>query len=83
MSSFITRSTTFTVTHARSYGVKVTDLEAYAKAFFMGDQQTVILQILRQGLLRKAGYLGTLTVGFKRNDQWIRPLNTPHVTLRG
>lgn len=75
MSSFtITESTTFTVTHARHMASKVaTDLKRMQRFYerptdsHIANIETEVIELL------KAGYLGTLTVGFKRNDQWIEP----------
>lgn len=75
MSSFtITDSTTFTVTHARHMAAKVSaDLKrmqrfyGYPSDAQIADYETEIVELL------KAGYMGTLTVGFLRDDKWIEP----------
>lgn len=75
MSSYsITESTTFTVTHARHMAAKVSaDLKRMQRFYgYPGDTDIVNYESEVTELL-KAGYLGTLTVGFKRNDQWIEP----------
>jgi hypothetical protein len=75
MSSYtITESATFTVTHARHMAAKVSaDLKrmqrfyGYPSDSDIANYEGEVIELL------KAGYLGTLTVGFKRNDQWIEP----------
>lgn len=75
MSSYsITESTTFTITHARHMAAKVSaDLKRMQR--FYGHPSDTAIAIYESEVteLLKAGYLGTLTVGFKRNDQWIDP----------
>ncbi|MDA8118669.1 MAG: hypothetical protein M0Z85_01160 [Gammaproteobacteria bacterium] len=75
MSSFtITESTTFTVTHARHMAAKVSaDLKRMQRFYGHpsdGDIENYESEVIE---LLKAGYLGTLTVGFLRNSQWIEP----------
>lgn len=75
MSSFtISDSTTFTVTHARHMAAKVSaDLKRMQRFYghpsdaSIADYETEIVELL------KAGYMGTLTVGFLRDDSWIEP----------
>lgn len=75
MSSYsITESTTFTVTHARHIASKISaDLKrmqrfyGYPSDTDIANYETEVIELL------KAGYLDTLTVGFKRNTQWIEP----------
>jgi hypothetical protein len=74
-SSFtITESATFTVTHARHMAAKVaTDLKRLQRLYgkpgdaSIADYETEIIELL------KAGYLGTVTYGYRRNDKWIEP----------
>ena len=74
-SSFtITEATTFTVTHARYMAAKVaTDLKRLQRLYdkpsdtSIAEYETEIIELL------KAGYLGTVTYGFYRNDCWIEP----------
>ena len=74
-SSFtITEARTFTVTHARHIAAKVsTDLKRlqrlYGKPSDTGiaEFETEIIKLL------KAGYLGTVTYGYRRSDRWIEP----------
>jgi hypothetical protein len=75
MSSFtITESTTFTITHARHMAAKVaTDLKRMQR-FYERPTDSQITNIETEVIeLLKSGYLGTLTVGFKRNNEWIEP----------
>jgi hypothetical protein len=75
MSSFtISDSTTFTITHAKHMAAKVSgDLKrmqrfyGYPSDTQIADYETEIVELL------KAGYMGTLTVGFLRDDKWIEP----------
>lgn len=74
-SSFtVTETTTFTLTHAKYMAAKVaTDLKrmqrfyGYPSDSSIADYETEVTELL------KGGYLGTLTLGFKRNGQWIVP----------
>ncbi len=75
MSSFtVSDSTTFTFTHARHMAAKVSaDLKRIQRFYgcpsdaSIADYETEIVELL------KAGYMGTLTVGFLRDDKWIEP----------
>lgn len=67
-------SITFTLTHAKHLGAKVaTDLKrmqrfyGYPSDSSIADYETEIIEFL------KNGYLGTVTYGFKRGDNWIEP----------
>jgi len=67
-------TTTFTVTHARHMAAKVaTDLKRMQRLYgspsdaSIADYETEIIELL------KAGYLGTVTYGFKRDGNWIVP----------
>jgi hypothetical protein len=75
MSSYsITESTTFTVTHARHMAAKVAADLKRMQRFYGHPSDTAIVNYESEVVeLLRAGYLGTLTVGFKRNDQWIEP----------
>lgn len=75
MSSYsITASTTFTVTHARHMAAKVAADLKRMQRFYGCPSDTDIVNYESEIIeLLKAGYLGTLTVGFKRNNQWIEP----------
>ena len=74
-SSFtVTEARTFTVTHARHMAAKVaTDLKRIQRLYGEPNNTQIDgLQIEITELL-KAGYLGTVTYGFFRNDRWIEP----------
>ncbi|HNC21755.1 hypothetical protein [Accumulibacter sp.] len=75
MSSYtITESTTFTVTHARHMAAKVSaDLKRMQR--FYGFPSDVDINNYEAEVIEllKAGYLGTLTVGFLRDGHWIEP----------
>jgi hypothetical protein len=67
-------SITFTLTHAKHLGAKVaTDLKrmqrfyGYPSDSSIADYEAEIIEFL------KNGYLGTVTYGFKRGDDWIEP----------
>jgi hypothetical protein len=68
------QSTTFTLTHAKHMAAKVsTDLKRMQRLYgdpsdvSIANYETEVIELL------KAGYLGTLTVGFRRNGLWIEP----------
>ncbi|MGL9623017.1 hypothetical protein QRQ56_34095 [Bradyrhizobium sp. U531] len=70
----ISESASFTVTHARHMAAKVaTDLKRVQRFYGVpsdsdiADYETEVIELL------KAGYMGTVTFGFKRNDTWIPP----------
>ena len=70
----ITQSTTFTITHARPMAAKVaTDLKRMQRFYNSPDDQSIdgyedeVIEFL------KAGYLGTVTYGFRRDGQWVEP----------
>jgi len=77
MSSYSYTSTatqTFTITHAKHMAAKVaTDLRRIQR--YYGEPSNERIESFEQELivLLKAGYLGTVTYGFKRDDQWIEP----------
>lgn len=75
MSSYtITETATFTVTHARHMAAKVSaDLKRMQRFYGYPSDSDIAGYESEVTELLKAGYLGTLTVGFKRNDQWIEP----------
>lgn len=75
LSYTVTESTTFTVTHARHIAAKVaTDLKRLQRFYgkpsdsAIADYETEIIALL------KAGYLDTVSYGFKRDGQWIEPM---------
>ncbi len=70
----LTETTTFTLTHAKHMAAKVaTDLKRLQRLYglpsdaYIGKYETEVTELL------KAGYLGTLTLGFKRDGRWIEP----------
>ncbi len=70
----VSNTTTFTVTHARHMAAKVaTDLKRIQR--FYGQPSDAAINDYEQELiaLLKAGYLDTVTYGFKRGDQFIEP----------
>ncbi|KMO35032.1 hypothetical protein VQ02_18015 [Methylobacterium variabile] len=67
-------SATFTITHARHMAAKVaTDLKRMQRFYGspsdaeIADYEAEVTEFL------KAGYLGTVTYGFRRNGNWIEP----------
>jgi hypothetical protein len=75
MSSFtITETTTFTLTHAKYMAAKVaTDLKRMQRFYGYPSDSSIADYEAEVTELLKGGYLGTLTLGFKRNGQWIEP----------
>lgn len=70
----ITESTSFTVTHARHMAAKVaTDLKRMQRFYgkpsdsWISDYESEITALL------KAGYLDTVTYGYRRDEKWIQP----------
>lgn len=75
MSSYsITESGTFTITHARHMAAKVSaDLKRMQRFYGYPSDSDIASYETEVTELLKAGFLGTLTVGFLRNAQWIEP----------
>ena len=73
-SSFtLSETTTFTLTHARHMAAKVaTDLKRLQRLYGSPTDVAIVDYEAEVIELLKAGYLGTLTVGFRRDD-WIEP----------
>ena len=70
----ISETQTFTVTHARHMAAKVaTDLKRMQRFYgkpsdrSIGEYEEEVIALL------KAGYLGTVTYGYKRDGDWIEP----------
>lgn len=65
---------TFTITHARHMAAKVaTDLQRMQRFYgYPSDTRIAEFEAEITEFL-KAGYLGTVTYGFKRDGQWIEP----------
>lgn len=75
MSSYsYTESTTFTVTHARHMAVKIaTDLKRIQRFYGKPTDQTIADYEAEAVAMMKAGYLSSVTYGFKRDGSWIEP----------
>jgi hypothetical protein len=70
----VTDAVTFTVTHARHLASKVaTDLNRIQRLYDLPSDHHIEQYELELVELLKWGYLGTVTYGFKRGDQWIEP----------
>jgi hypothetical protein len=75
MNSFtVSEAITFTLTHARYMAAKVaTDLKRMQRFYGapndvdIAEYETEVVELL------KAGYLGTLTLGYRRDNKWIEP----------
>ena len=70
----VSETTTFTVTHARHMAAKVAADLKRMQRFYGSPSDAAIAQYEDEviGLL-KAGYLGTVTYGFRRDGEWIAP----------
>ncbi|RDL46790.1 hypothetical protein BLJAPNOD_06449 [Ensifer sp. M14] len=77
MSSFSfteTESSTFTVTHARHMAAKVaTDLKRMQRFYDQPSDSMIAQYEAEVTELIKAGYLATVTYGFKKDGKWIEP----------
>lgn len=75
MSSYtFNESTTFTVTHARHMAAKVSADLKRMQRFYGHPSDSDIVNYENEAIeLLKAGYFGTLTVGFLRDGQWVEP----------
>lgn len=75
MSSYsVNESITFTVTHARHMAAKVsTDLKRMQRFYGHPSDSDIVNYESEAIELLKAGYFGTLTVGFLRDGQWVEP----------
>ena len=70
----ITESATFTVTHARHMAAKISaDLKRMQRFYGHPSDEDIVNYESEAIELLKAGYFGTLTVGFLRGGQWIEP----------
>lgn len=70
----LTDTATFTVTHARHMAAKVaTDLKRVQRLYGEPSDTEIAEYETEATELLKAGYLATVTYGFKRNGQWIEP----------
>ena len=69
-----TESSTFTVTHARHMAAKVaTDLKRMQRFYGIPSDASIASYEAEVTELIKAGYLGTVTYGFKKDGNWIEP----------
>ncbi|MBZ7925043.1 hypothetical protein LAC81_30350 [Ensifer adhaerens] len=69
-----TESSTFTVTHARHMAAKVaTDLKRMQRFYGFPSDSSISTYEAEVTELIRAGYLGTVTYGFKRHGKWIEP----------
>jgi hypothetical protein len=73
-STTVTDSISFTLTHARYLASKVaTDLKRMQR-FYGKPSDTKIGEFeIELTALLKAGYLGTVSYGFKKNGEWVTP----------
>jgi hypothetical protein len=74
-SSFsISGTDSFTVTHARHMAAKVAaDLKRMQRFYGKPTDASIAAYETEITAFLKAGYLGTVTYGFKRNGNWIEP----------
>jgi hypothetical protein len=74
-SSFtVSESASFTITHARHMAAKVaTDLKRMQRHYGRPSDTTIANYESEVVALLKAGYLGTVSYGFRRDDKWIEP----------
>lgn len=74
MSFTVTESQTFTETHAKHMASKVAaDLKRLQRLYDAPSDHEISEFELEVIELLKNGYLGTVTYGYKRDDQWIAP----------
>lgn len=65
---------TFTATHARHMAAKVaTDLKRIQRFYNAPSDKSIAEYQIEIIELLKAGYLGTITFGFKKDGNWIEP----------
>jgi len=70
----ITESTAFTITHARHMAAKVAaDLKRMQRHYGKPSDSDIADYEAEVVALLKAGYLGTVSYGFRRNENWIEP----------
>jgi hypothetical protein len=74
-SSFtLSESATFTITHARHMAAKVaTDLKRLQRLYSAPNDSDIANYETELAELMKAGYLGAVTYGFRREEHWIVP----------
>lgn len=70
----LSETTTFTLTHAKHMAAKyAADLKRMQRFYGQPSDTSIANYETEMIELLKAGYLGTLTIGFRRNDMWIEP----------
>lgn len=68
------RTTTFTVTHAKHIAAKVaTDLKRLQRFYGEPSDTSIAAYEAEVTELLRCGYLGTVTYGYRRNGSWIEP----------
>ena len=73
-STTITDSNTFTFTHARHLAAKVaTDLKRMQRLYGSPSDANIAQYETEITELLKAGYLGTVTYGYRRGNNWVEP----------
>lgn len=74
MSSSYSETAAFTITHARDIAAKVaTDLKRIQRLYGEPSDSTIADFEAEAIALLRAGYIRTVTYGFKRNGAWIEP----------
>lgn len=75
MSSYsYTESSTFTITHARHIAAKIaTDLKRIQRLYGRPSDQDIADYEAEATAMMKAGYLSSVSYGFKRDGSWIEP----------
>ena len=70
----VSQTSTFTVTHARHIAAKVAaDLKRMQRLYGQPSDVDITQYEAEVVELLKAGYLGTVTYGYRRDGQWIEP----------
>lgn len=73
-SSSYTESATFTITHARHMAAKIaTDLKRVQRLYGYPSDREIAEYEGEAVAMLKAGYLSSVSYGFKRNGSWIEP----------
>ena len=74
MSYTYSESTTFTISHAKHIVAKVgTDLKRIQRFYDQPSDDQIVEYVIEAIELVKAGYLDTVTYGFRRHGNWIEP----------
>lgn len=73
-SSTVAETTTFTLTHAKHMAAKVaTDLKRMQRLYGKPNDTDIANYEAEVIELLKAGYLNTVTYGYRRNGDWVEP----------